>query len=235
MRALRRVANGIAGLVYPRLCGVCGSRSDEVFCPDCLGDVKRVSGPHCTVCGIPFEDGSGHSHTCAACAKRSPGYDSAYAPLVYKGPLVEAVHLFKYRGMRGLAGMFTEHLRAGVEGRFGGVSAVLPVPLHKRRLAARGFNQSLVLAAAAAEALGAPVLPDGLSRIRYTRPQVGLKPRDRRANVRGAFAARKDFSGETVLIVDDVYTTGATVKECAGVLRAAGAGGVHVLTLARAV
>jgi len=223
MRAVRRAAGMITGLVYPGLCGVCGSRSEAVFCPDCMAGIRRVGEPHCTVCGQPFEDGSGHNHPCSACARKKPGYDSAYAPLVYDGPVVEAVHLFKYRGMRGLAGMLTDQLRTGLGERFGDITAVLPVPLHKRRLAARGFNQSLVLAKAAAEALGVPVLPYGLARIRYTRPQVGLKPRDRMANVRGAFAARADFSGETVLVVDDVYTTGATVKECAGVLSRAGA------------
>jgi len=228
----------LSGLVYPRLCSSCGMALDGrggAFCNKCLAGIKRIEEPHCTICGRPFEGGAGQSHPCAACVRRRPVFDSAYAPLAFEGPVAEAVHLFKYRGMRGLADMLSSYVAEGVRDRFGEVSSVVPVPLHRRRLAFRGFNQSLTLAAVAAGELGARLMPDGLVRIKYTRPQVQLKPKERRENVKGAFAPSADFGGETVLLVDDVYTTGATVRECATVLRRAGAKAVHVMTLARAV
>jgi ComF family protein len=111
------------------------------------------------------------------------------------------------------------------------------VPLHRRRLAKRGFNQSLFLAKYAAEGLSIPLSLDGLVRVRDTRPQVDLDPAEREENVKGAFAVERpeEFKDKRVLLLDDVYTTGATVRECAKVIKKAGADAVYVLTVARAV
>jgi ComF family protein len=238
---MRSVLNALRGLIYPGLCLSCGTNTDgtdatgDAFCGSCMLGFGQISGPCCSRCGRLFDSGTGPDRQCVDCIKTPPVYDTAYAPLKYEGPVVDAIHLFKYRGLRGAADIFRDRLRDAARDRFAGVTVVVPVPLHRRRLASRGFNQSLVLASIAAEAAGASLLPDGLIRTRHTRPQVELKPKERIGNVRGAFAARSldVVKGESVLLIDDVYTTGATAKECAGVLRKAGASSVHVLTLAR--
>ncbi len=117
------------------------------------------------------------------------------------------------------------------------VDAVLPVPLYPRRLRQREFNQSLLLAAWVSRRLERPLLPDALRRIRWTEPQITLDREQRRKNVRGAFAVRHPnlVAGQRVILVDDVYTTGATVNECARVLGGAGTEAVYVVTLARMV
>jgi ComF family protein len=112
--------------------------------------------------------------------------------------------------------------------------AVVPVPLHPARRRERRFNQSEDIGRRVAAAAGAEFRPRGLARLKHTRPQVELDGEARRANVRGAFAVREDFSGRTVIVVDDVITTGATVAECAGVLRAAGATAVVAVAAAGA-
>jgi len=231
---------GLASLVYPAHCRSCGAgmgRDGGFFCPDCMRSVRRIDGCYCVVCGLPFQDGSGGARLCSACAKEPPLFGHARAPYVYGGAVKDAIHLYKYGGMRAMEGF----LCAGFEGRlqewFGEVGVVAAVPLHPRRLGGRGFNQSLLLARSAARMLGAGLSLDGLVRTRNTRPQVELGPGEREENVKGAFAASMpgEFAGRRVLLVDDVYTTGATVRECSRVLKKAGAREVLVLTVARAI
>lgn len=114
-----------------------------------------------------------------------------------------------------------------------GFDVIIPVPLHIKRLRERGFNQSLLLARAVGRKNNIPVNPFGLKRIRWTEPQVNLSGKERKINVKGAFEFHGDVKGKTVLLIDDVYTTGATVAECSKVLKKGGAKGVCVLTLAR--
>jgi ComF family protein len=235
-----RAARVIFSLLYPGRCRACGSAlgaGEKFFCRACLADVKRVGQPQCSICGRPFPDGSGRDHPCRECMEKRPPFDMARAPLVYKGTVKEAVHLYKYRPVRSLKGYLGDFIEEGAKKWFPDATVAAAVPLHKRRLRHRGFNQSLFLAGRASEVLGIKLSVDGLVRIRHTRPQVDLSPKDREENVRGAFLVRSpgEFSGERVLLVDDVYTTGATVKECAKVLRKAGAEAVYVLTVARVV
>lgn len=114
---------------------------------------------------------------------------------------------------------------------------LLPVPLHHKRLREREFNQSLLLAKKIGKALKIPLIPDNLQRIRWTRPQIELKGEERLINVKGAFALKnhKTIEGKSILLIDDVYTTGATVRECSKILKKAGVEKVYVLTLARVI
>lgn len=152
--------------------------------------------------------------------------------------MLEAVHLFKYRGNRGI-GRFLGKLMAehGYDDfDIGRYSRIMPVPLHPAKLRKRGFNQALVLARRIAERYSLPLDFSSLARKTDTSPQVGLEKKDRLLNVRGAFTVTNPEAvrGERILLIDDVYTTGSTVKECARVLRCRGAREVAVLTLARA-
>jgi len=234
------LSESLIGLVYPRLCAACGQclgGAERLFCAGCVDAVSGIKGTLCSICGVPFDGGTGDDHPCSDCIRKRPPYDMARAAVIYEGAVKEAIHLYKYRPMKSLGGWLGS-LAAGCAARFfSDVDVAVAVPLHKVRLAHRGFNQSLFIARAAAEPLGAELSIDGLARTRHTRPQVDLSPRERAQNVRGAFSVvrQDEFAGRRVMLVDDVYTTGETVKECSRVLKAAGAVSVSVLTVARAV
>lgn len=213
------VLAALADLVYPaaRECLCCGGPADgpgRPLCPACLADLAR-SGPLVAGEG-PF-----------------PGRTVAVGP--YEGSLREAVHRLKFSGWTFL-GPFLGGLLAEATGRAGlwGADLVVPVPLHPRRLAERGFNQSALLGATVARAFGARLEPRLLSRTRATRSQVELGPEERGRNVRGAFRVRCPgrVTGARVLLVDDVLTTGATAGECARALIDAGAAAVDLAVLA---
>lgn len=173
---------------------------------------------------------------CAACRVDPPDFDLARSIFTYEDPLREAVHALKFRGRRTAAdplGMLLADLAPPQ--MTAGVGAVVPVPLHPGRMATRGFNQAELLARPLAARLGVPCLPRALVRLRQESPQAELDADARRRNVADAFAPGHPAVAGTVLLVDDVFSTGSTADACARVLRAHGASRVVVLTLARAV
>ena len=191
----------------------------------------------CTRCGLPFEANlpAGGDPLCGLCRLAPPAFDVARSFGVYEGDLRRLVHLLKYDGMRPLAKALAAKM-ASVVPRVGAVELVVPVPLHRSRRWSREFNQAELLARELSRLAGIPCRPGGLRRVRSTSPQAGLSHRQRRENVRGAFAATDAacIKGRRVLLVDDVMTTGATLDACARVLKVAGARYVGSLTLARA-
>jgi len=197
-----------------------------------------VRAPLCPVCGIPFP-GAGDDHMCGACRQSKPDFYAARSALIYEGHCRDLVHAFKYRHKthlrRPLALLAADSLRTFVATC--APELMVPVPLHIRRLRERGFNQAVLLGEIWAREWNIPLDRGAMRRIRWTEPQINLTAAQRRDNVKGAFDVRDAdaVKGRRVLLVDDVYTTGSTVKECAGVLRAAGAREVAVVTVARAV
>ena len=229
----------LLGILYPAFCRHCGGglgAGERFFCGRCLSSVRVIDGPVCTTCGRVF-DGAGEGHDCSECLSERPPFDMARAHAVYDGAVKEAIHLYKYRPLRSLKGYLGGLVALEAAKWYNVADIAVPVPLHKKRLRQRGFNQSLFLADSAARAAGARLSIDGLIRTRYTRPQVDLGPGEREENVKGAFLVVRpeEFRGRKVLLVDDVHTTGATVKECSRVLKKAGADAVFVLTVARVV
>ncbi len=195
--------------------------------------MRLLTGGACPACGRPGPEG-----LCADCRAAPPAFGRARALAAYSGPVGEALRSFKYRRrLASGAALAAWLVRETPAAWLAGMELVAPVPLHGRRLLGRGFNQAVVLFRPLARARGLEFAPRLLARLRHTRPQVGLKPQERRANVSGAFGVRRPelVQGRRVLLVDDVYTTGATVSECARTLQRAGAAGVAVLTLVRAV
>jgi len=230
---------GLLDLMFPPRCQVCGDFGAEVFCSSCRARVTRISRPHCLVCGAPFDPLAQSGELCAVCRAEGRHFDFARAVGLFETPLRELIHTFKYDGVRALARPLGELLAeyvadAGIPDLApGDFELICPVPLHPLRESERGFNQAELLARVLAERFGVPVVR-ALDRVRFTRPQVLLPARARAANVRGAFSARGDgVAGKSVLLIDDVYTTGATLSECARMLRRAGASRVYVLTVAR--
>jgi ComF family protein len=186
-------------------------------------------------CGFPLA--SGRAAPCGRCRRGLGLITRGFSLGPYEGSLRLLVHEFKYRGRRRIAARLAELLCAepGIKNVLAPGAALIPVPLHPRRLAERGFNQSELLAAAVGERLGLSVHPRALVRRKDTPPQAGLSAAGRRRNMAGAFAVRKRVCTErrTVVLVDDVLTTGATAHACAIALRQAGAEAVHLLTIAR--
>jgi ComF family protein len=227
-------------LVFPALCPACGAtlgigRRDPL-CGTCWTGIERIRHPRCVRCGAaPFDaDAELAPVTCLPCHEVPPAFDYARSAAQYRGPLREAVHAFKFRGKRPLAGvlgdLLVEQCGTSVAAE---VTALVPVPLPRDRARERGYNQAELLAARVGARLDIPVKPRWLRRVKPTVPQSDLAAAERRANVRGAFGASRAVAGQHVVIIDDVFTTGATVEECARALRAAGAVRVGVLTVAR--
>ena len=208
------------------------------MCGGCWNGITRIEEPWCPSCGAPYRSEAALSHSpshrCGLCRDDPPAFTMAISAGVYEGVLADAIRRLKYHKQVRLARALSALLDPVLE-RVPPVDAVMPVPLHPARLREREFNQSLHFAAWVSRRLHRPLLLDALRRIRETAPQITLDRNQRRKNVRRAFMVRnpRTIAGRRVILVDDVYTTGATVNECAGVLRAAGASAVYVVTVAR--
>jgi ComF family protein len=227
----------LVDIVFPPMCLLCGERSPEKgFCRFCGGLVEkeRINSPMCVICGEPFPSAKGVDHACGRCVEEPPFFTSARSAFVFEGKVLDAVHKLKYGGDTALAGPLAALLSAVHLPE--GLSMVVPVPLHTVRLRERGFNQSLLIARELSRTHGLPLVYDRLKRARDTGQQVGLKAAERKKNVSGAFTLDGGgfFKGRKVLLVDDVITTGATLNECAKMLKKAGAE-VAAITVARAV
>lgn len=227
-------------LFFPPRCPACRLRTESVeICAPCGDAIQPAGTPLCTICGLPRQ-GAGGDHPCGRCRRRPPRFARARACASYRhaepSPLIDVLQRLKYgRDITYgpvLGRYLCAHLPMVVDH-----DLIIPVPLHPRRLRWRGFNQSALLARALAAHSGRPVALHALARARATPPQVGLGERQRRRNVARAFSVRdaRPLRDRRVLLVDDVMTTGATVNECARVLRRAGATRVDVLILARAL
>jgi len=234
---LKRVSLTVLEFFLPRFCLFCGVAVGEdaevAVCPECEAGIEWVASPVCPCCGLIFPSREGADRVCGACTTDPPPFARARAAAVYDGPAAEAIKRFKFnRRLVYLPVMQTWLKRPYCRELLEGADLVVPVPLHSRRLRARGFNQALLLARGLG---GAPVAREALVRVRHTAPQIGLNPKERRENVKAAFAVPDSgqVKGKNILLVDDLYTTGATVRECARVLRRAGAKRVDVLTVAR--
>jgi ComF family protein len=184
-----------------------------------------------------FESKREEDHHCENCLRKRPFYDALRAPYLYDGGIMEAIHQMKYAGKSHLADFLGSLLASFAKEWLGNTSdyLLMPVALHPKKLRERGFNQSLVLAKAIKPLLGTELDFLSLRRVIYTQPQTGLNSDERRKNVRKAFGliGQPDLKKRTVILVDDVATTGNTMNECARVLKKAGCDKVFCLTLAR--
>ncbi len=226
--------------VFPWACIGCGVAAGSALCPSCRGAIRWIdSAACCRQCGLPLA--SLPSHFCGRCVVDPPAFSRLRAAAYYRtaeedhDPLAIAIRGLKYGGRRALAASLSCLLAERLPFAPGEHDLAAPVPLHLRRLRARGFNQAALLARGPARRLGLPLDVGLLVRRRDTAAQVGLGEAERRRNVRRAFALRpgRRAAGLRVLLVDDVATSGATADACARALRAAGARSVDVLALAR--
>ncbi|MDX1410964.1 MAG: ComF family protein [Nitrospirales bacterium] len=240
----KKIFRKILHAVLPANCRSCGEAlwgdSNPFFCDHCWSAICPIMGPTCQRCSLPFSSQTSllHSpiHQCANCRLYPPAFTRAWTFYPYKSPLKEAIGLFKYRGKVSLAGpLATLFMKALTP--LPKIDVILPVPLHPIRLREREYNQSLLLAFPLSTQLCLPISYSTLVRIRPTTPQTSLKRKARIKNLRRSFVVTQPtiLRNKSILLVDDVFTTGTTVNECAKALRKAGVSQVYVVTLARMV
>jgi ComF family protein len=241
---LKAVVSSLSAVFFPSDCRLCHTPLVSVsvlpVCPECLSSLTPIRIAQCVLCGerlAPAQLLIGNGQ-CQACCEYPPNFDRAVSNGEYDSGLRELIHLLKYAGVVPAAKPLGKLLAESIEHlRLGGAVVVVPVPLHSSKRRERSFNQAELIARAALKQLPSQfeLARDVLVRERATRSQVGLDREARMQNMRGAFrvTAAQRIKGQTVVVVDDVMTTGTTVSECAHVLKRAGAERVFAATVAR--
>ncbi len=227
---LEKAARSCIGALLPQDCFLCAAPSaDSLLCPACANSLPRLTSERCPVCALPTPA----AEICGACLKQAPHFDVTKAVYCYDFPVDRLIQALKYAHRIACADFLGRELaRLATPLR---PDLILPVPLSAARLAQRGFNQALEIARPLARALGAPLEISRIHRRRDTTPQASLPWKERAKNIRHAFECEIDLAGKTVLLVDDVMTSGATLDELARTLKAHGAGRVENRVLARAL
>ena len=239
--ALGRLGTLLLDTLYPPVCLSCDApvATADALCTACFMKLRAISAPMCPVLGLPFEVSLGPGALSAEAIADPPPFDRARAAVIYNDVARTIVSRLKYGDRPELARFCARLMTQAGRELWTAEPVLVPVPLHRFRLMRRLYNQSALLARALGRRANKPCALDALVRRRATPTQAEKGFRERHRNVRGAFAVsprwQAEIAGRRVVLVDDVYTSGATIKECARALRAAGAAKVHVLTLARVV
>ncbi len=244
LQSLKIVETGLSAAVdavLPPRCVVTGGVVDRqgMIDPQVWRDLSFISDPVCDCCGFPFEFDVGPGSLCVSCLSSRPVYASARAALVYNDLSRNLILRFKYADQTHAAHAFIPWLKRVGGDMLGRADYIVPVPLHSFRLLRRRYNQAALIAQTLGKSCELPYLPQALKRQRPTPSQGKMDYKDRQKNVRNAFSVLPRYEsclqGKTIVLVDDVYTTGATVKECTKALLKAGAKEVHVLAVVRVV
>ena len=249
MRATRGIFRKVMDTVFLRRCKICNSiiveEGKRHICMGCWRNITLIGKHLCSCCGKPLQISYDLSeelngYICGRCREKPPVFDSVCSICRYDGVLKELIHIYKYNMIKSLGcdlvSLMIDYIKSG-NGIHPHPNSIMYVPLHRRKLKERGFDQSYILAREIGDYLNIPLITDNLSKSRYTGPQVKLSGNERLRNVKGAFIVQKpdEIRKMNILLIDDVFTTGTTVNECARVLKRAGTDRVDVLTLARAV
>jgi len=233
--------NDFSEVIFPTQCLGCAEIlhpfTGQMFCSVCNDKINFINGSMCSICGTTFSDSPAENHLCGDCLEKRPYFSFARAVFSYEDIILNAIHHFKYNRNISigeiLASFMADFSFPDID--FTDYSLMMPVPLHIKRLRERGFNQSLILARAIGEKQQIPVTFSLLKRHKFTLTQTSSNKKERKQNIKGAFEVsnKKEIAGKNIILVDDVYTTGATANECAKTLIKAGVQKVSVLTLAR--
>lgn len=244
IEGIRRVGSGAARValdfIVPIQCPICRAfvRSTGL-CPTCWPKARFIVPPYCARCGLPFDYDAGADAWCGACVSRSPPFERVRAAMTYDDLSRDLILAFKHGDRLDLAPLAVSWLHAAGSSLIADADAVVPVPMHAGRLLRRRYNQAAVLARGLGAVADIDVVARALRRTRRTPSQSGLGRAAREKNLRRAIApteaARPRIAGRSLLLIDDVLTTGATVTACSQALLRAGALRVDVLTLARVI
>jgi len=225
--------NKFLNLLFPETCPICQDsclhHETAPICVDCWQSIRQYDGPLCRKCGAPLV--SDVSIICGECLKEEPAFEFARSFGLYDDALRKGINLLKYHGKKRLSRPLSELIiNAGLPES----DAVIPVPLHHKRLRKREFNQSALISKYIAEETKSNLILDCLVKVRDTLPQVGLRYKARVKNIKGAFKVSNSnlIKDRSIILVDDVVTTGATIRECSRTLKKAGAGEIYVISLA---
>lgn len=230
---MSKIIDKFLDLVFPKHCVFCHT-SGDYLCLNCFSQIQFLKTQYCPYCQNMSVDGSTHLQ----CQKRL-GLDGLISVAFYHGPIQSLIKSLKYGRIKDLEGTIKQLLARFLvdeEDLFLPQSIVIPVPLHFFKRNFRGFNQAQVLGEAVGQTLDLELKPGVLTRQRFTASQTGLKKRERSENIEGAFVISskvRSIAGKNIVLVDDVWTTGATIKECSKVLKQAGVKKVWAMTLAR--
>lgn len=235
------LAKRFLNVILPPRCISCGSFIEDAgsLCTDCWSGIDFISRPFCSVCSFPFEYDMGDDAMCGQCMVSHPKYDKAKCVFVYNYKSSRLITGFKYGDKIHSTRSFARWMASAGQDFFPQTDVISPVPLHRVKLFTRRYNQSALLANKIGEIGNIMFLPDILLRTKLKPPQASLSRRRRLWNVKGVFALNKKYhefiKGKNILLIDDVITTGATISECAGILKKAGAEKVFVIALARTI
>lgn len=242
---MRGITDGAPGkildFVLPPRCVVSGVPVEKqgMLAPEVWADLDFITSPMCQCCGRPFDFEQFEDSLCGECLARRPYFSSARSVMVYDEASRGIVLRFKHADQTHAVVSFIPWLKRAGAKMLSEADFIVPVPLHRWRLLYRRYNQAAIIAKALSRETAAAFAPEALGRVRHTPSQGHKGARDRKKNVRGAFAVSPQWKplikSKNIVLVDDVYTTGATVNECSRALLKAGCARVDVLTLARAV
>lgn len=230
-----RIINIVADILFPRRCPVCDEivlPRGSLICPECVKILSFVKGPVCKKCGK--EVFSDRLEYCFDCTKHTRSFESGRALINYNDAAKDSMVKIKYKNKREYIDFYTEAIcrRYGKQIARMRADVLVPVPVHPSRMKTRGYNQAELLARGIGRSLGIPVRSDLLRRSRKTAPQKELNPAERLKNLEQAFEAEGNFVGiETVILIDDIYTTGSTIEACTRALKRAGVKTVYFLTI----
>jgi ComF family protein len=223
--ALKQLQNSL----LPRSCLLCGAdSSNHLLCPDCTKDLPPLPKYRCPQCS----EQTTHGERCGACLKDPPAFEHSYAIFCYEFPVDRIIHAYKYGHQLAVGNWAAEFIAQQVANNT--YDLLIPMPLHPDRLCERGFNQAAEIARRISLNTGQQLTTETLTRSRATKPQAELPMKERSRNVRGAFECNTDLNGKRVLLIDDVMTTGATLREASRILKLHGASYIDVAVLARA-
>jgi len=231
------VLHRILDLLYPRTCPVCSSilgHGEQKICRECIGKLVYVTQPSCMKCGKPLE--KEEKEYCCDCKKKEYHYERGYALWVYNQYARKSMVAFKYKHQKEYADFYVEEFLNQYEQQIQRwkADAMIPVPIHISKLRERGYNQAEVLAAKLGIQLGIPVQCNLLRRVKKTMPQKELDDRQRLRNLLEAFSVDIKYQNalpETVILVDDIYTTGSTIEACSLVLKQAGVKKIYFISI----
>ena len=235
------ILKGILNFLLPPRCIGCGKiiNDENGLCPDCFNKLTFISAPYCKYCGLPFEniEGPDKNMACPNCLKQKKRiFRYSRSAIKYESFSKKMILAFKFMDKTENAKIFAKWLKIAGDDIFkSGADVLVPVPLHYKRLVQRRYNQSAILAKELSTLISVPIDIKSLIKHKATKPQVSFTSAGRRKNIKGAFSVKypDNIKNKRVVLIDDVYTTGSTLTECAKVLLKAGAKSVDTLTIAR--